>query len=156
MTTVCRCNRQSVEHLPWFSQSRVWSEPARSERPSPPCSCDRRTTRRRHSGAPRRIRRLQRLTMAAPGRTQGSTHRQSPRDLFRRPDHTASPSARLCPPANEHKTTVHSYHRVTTCHRSWRHRRLETERWPPLKSINRNTTWLVIEQAWHTKFAVIG
>ena len=27
------------------------------------------------------------------------------------------------------------HHRVTTCHRSWRHRRLETERWPPLKSI---------------------
>jgi len=23
-------------------------------------------------------------------------------------------------------------HRVTTCHQSWRHRRLETERWPPL------------------------
>jgi len=23
-------------------------------------------------------------------------------------------------------------HRVTTCHRSWRHWRLETERWPPL------------------------
>ena len=26
-------------------------------------------------------------------------------------------------------------------------RRLETQRWPPLKSINRNTTWLVIERA---------
>ena len=47
-------------------------------------------------------------------------------------------------------------HRVTTCHRNWRHRRLKTERWLPLKSINRNMTWLVIEQAWHTKFAVIG
>jgi len=29
-------------------------------------------------------------------------------------------------------TTSCLYHRVTTCHRSWRHRRLETERWPPL------------------------
>jgi len=47
-------------------------------------------------------------------------------------------------------------HRLITCHRSWRHRRLETERWPPMKSISRNTTWLVIEQARHTKFAVIG
>jgi len=50
-------------------------------------------------------------------------------------------------------------HRVTTCHRSWRHRRLETERWPPLKSINRNTTWLVIEQAcslWLVKHLLIG
>jgi len=47
-------------------------------------------------------------------------------------------------------------HRVTTWHRSWRHRRLETERWSPLKSINRNPTWLVIAQVWHTKFAVIG
>ena len=43
-----------------------------------------------------------------------------------------------------------------TCQQTWRHRRLETERWPPLKSINRNPMWLVIEQAWHTKFAVIG
>jgi len=49
-----------------------------------------------------------------------------------------------------------SAHRVITCHRSWRHRRLETERWPPLKCINRNPTWLVIARAWHTKFAVIG
>jgi len=25
-----------------------------------------------------------------------------------------------------------SNHRVITCQQSWRHRRLETERWPPL------------------------
>jgi len=55
-----------------------------------------------------------------------------------------------------HNCKCGAKHRVTTCHRSWRHRRLETERWPPLKSINWNATWLVIEQAWHTKFAVIG
>jgi len=55
-------------------------------------------------------------------------------------------------------------HRVTTCHRSWRHRRLETERWPPLKSINRNTTWLVVEHCrrdiqsslWLVKQLLIG
>jgi len=36
-----------------------------------------------------------------------------------------------------------SNYRVIISQQSWRHRRL-AERWPPLKSINRNPTWLVI------------
>jgi len=43
--------------------------------------------------------------------------------------------------------SVKRNHMVTTCHRSPK----DGCHW----SI-KNTTWLVIQQAWHTKFAVIG
>jgi len=37
-----------------------------------------------------------------------------------------------------------SNHRVITSQHSWRHRRLETKKWPPLKSINRiRRDWLL-------------
>jgi len=56
----------------------------------------------------------------------------------------------------ETQSTNNGTNKGSSFQHSWRHRRLETKRWLPLKSINRNLTWLVIEQAWHTKFAVIG
>jgi len=51
---------------------------------------------------------------------------------------------------------VGNNHRVTICHRSWRHRRLETERWPPLKSININTRRDIQSSLWLVKHLPIG